>query len=200
MIELDKVVNKIRDDLKAKYLEDQTAVWEHPFVAFIKEDDLFIMEAAASEESLVAWLREFRGPQGIAGVVVGRMVAKFSQTIRDNNGNPQVLERAILVSGRILDGNKTYISITPCREHNDLRNPLGDSLANLEQKADRPYIPGLTSPDKVQKIMTEDGKFMGFKEMQFGEEAVFDSRKGDVCKLDPIIQGVLDTERFEKQV
>jgi hypothetical protein len=200
MIQLDKVVNAIRDDLKKLYLEDQNNVWEHPFVAIIKRDDVATLGGAKAEESLIAWLKEFRGPQGIAGVVIGRMVAKFSQTIRDNNGNPQVLEKAILVSGRLLDSSTTYISITPCREHNDLRNPLGDTLANVEQKKDRPYIPGLTSPDSVQKIMTDEGNFMGFKEIQFGTEVIFDSKRGDICKLDPIIQGVLDTGGLEKTV
>lgn len=197
---LEKVVNEIRDDLKKLYLQDQSAVWEHPFVAIIKRDEVNVLGGAKSEERIVNWLRQFRGPEGIAGIVVGRMVAKYSKTIRGLDGNPQVLEKAILVSGRMLDTSQTYVSITPVHEHKDLRRPKGDTNENAEPNGEHIYVPGVNSPDKVAKITDEEGFVRGFLEMQFGREQIFDSRKGERCALDPLIQGVIDTSGVERHV
>lgn len=186
MVELDQVVNEVRDDLKKLYLKDQNAVWTKPFVVMIGADDITVMDNAENQDAVVDWLRHFRGPNQIKGVVVGRMVAKFSPTIRDQDGNPQILERAILVSGRMLDSGQTYVSITSSKEHNDLRATPGD-----EPLLNKPFLPGLTSPDKVDKIIGDFGQLRGFKSMQFQKEVIFDSRKGDTCQLDPIIDGVL---------
>jgi len=186
MVDLVKVVELVRDDLKAEYLRDRTAVWAHPFVGFITDDDFKQVGNAKDEAQIVAWLREFREPNKMKGVVVGRMVAKYSQTIRDQNGDPQITERAILVSGRIIDSDQTYVTITPCKEHKDLRLP-----EHGEPLKDRPFIPGITSPDKVDPIVNAFGEVSGFVEMQFGKEQVFDSRRGEMCMLDPIIEGVV---------
>ncbi len=121
------------------------------------------------------------------------MVAKYSKTMRDLEGNPQVLEKAILVTGRLLDKAQTYISITPVREHKDLRRPMGDTNENAEPNGAHLYVPGVNSPDKVAKITDEAGFVKGFIEMQFGKEQIFDSKRGDACVLDPLIQGVLNT-------
>jgi hypothetical protein len=200
MPNLEKVVNEVRDDLRRVYLQDQSAVWQHPFVAILKRDEVCTLGNAANEEKLIHWLRQFRGPEGIAGVVVGRMVAKYSRTIRDLEGNPQVLEKAILVTGRLLDVGQTYISITPVREHKDLRRPMGDTNENAEPNGEHLYVPGVNSPDKVAKITDETGFVRGFIEMQFGVEQVFDSKRGDQCVLDPLIQGVLNTSGVERHV
>lgn len=186
MVDLEKVVNEVRDDLKALYLKDQNAVWTKPFVVMIGADDTSVMENANDQDAVIEWLRHFRGPNQIKGIVVGRMVAKFSSTIRDQDGNPQILERAILVSGRMLDAGQTYVSITSAKEHNDLRSTPGD-----EPNENKPFVPGLTSPDKVDKIIGSFGQLKGFKSMQFQKEVIFDSRKGEMCQLDPIIDGVL---------
>lgn len=186
MQDLEKVVDKVREDLKALYLSDQHTVWHHPFVVMIQDDDIKVLEGAKTPDQLIEWLVSFRGPNQMKGVVVGRMVAKYSKTIRDANGDPQVLERAILVSGRMLDTSQTLVSITPCREHKDMRLP-----DHGEPVKGRPYIPGLNSPDKVDPLLNELGQVAGFKEIQFGEDQIFDSRKGDKCMLDPIIEGVI---------
>ncbi len=189
MIDLEKVVQKVRDDLREEYLRDSQAAWQRPFVAFITASGVNFLEGGRTDDGIVSWLVANRNASQIRGVVVGRMVAKYSQTIKDVNGDPQILERGILVSGRLFSTGQTYVSITPCREHNDLRDPLGDTIANAAPKSD---IPGFESPDKVEKLIS-DGGHVQFKSLRFGKEIVFDSRKGERCALDPIIQGMMDT-------
>jgi hypothetical protein len=192
MVDLEKLVNTVRDDLKNEYLKDQHAVWHVPFVAFIGADGPNFLYGAKSEAEIVGWLVANRNQSQIRGVVVGRMVAKYSQTIKDVEGNPQILERGILVSGRIFSPEQTYVTITPCREHMDMRAPAGDTIENAEPKDGLPALAGVNSPDKVEKIISPGGH-VSFKSIQFGDEKVFDSRKGERCALDPIIEGVLAT-------
>ena len=190
MIDLVRAVNAIKEDLKAKYLEDQAAVWSSPAVLIIANEDVREISGAKSEESLVSWLSEACKKQDMQGIIIGRMVSKYSETLRDIDGNPQILEKAILVTGRLIDTKQTYVVIVPCREHKDLRNPLGGQDPQKSIGA-----PGVTSPDKVAPIIDEVGILRGFKEMQFQKEIIFDSRKGEACALDPIIDGVLTTRQ-----
>ena len=184
MVQLDKAVNELRDIMKEQYLKNQAAVWHTPFVGFVEADDVGWAPYGLSDEELLSFARAKRSR--IQGVIVGRMVAKYSQTIKDVEGNPQVLEKGILVSGRMFTSGQTYVSITKCHEHQDLRHKNGDPVAN------RPYVPGVTSPDKVQEIIDEQtGALKGFLEMQFGQEQIFDSRQGQTCAMDPIIAGVM---------
>jgi hypothetical protein len=191
MADLVKVVEQVRDDLKDLYLENQSAVWTRPFVAIVQTDGPAFLDNANSEAAIVEWLKHFRGPNQIKGVVVGRMVAKHSKHARDAEGNPIIMEKAILVTGRMLDTAQTYVTITSCREHSDLRNHVHD-----EPRKDRIEIPGLKSPDKVSAILGPNGEIRGFKEMQFGKEKVFDSRRGVRCMLDPIISGIIGPENI----
>jgi hypothetical protein len=190
MVSLDKVVNEMRDDMKKAYKRDTNEAWTQPCVAIIKDDDVSFLENARSEEQLVGWLLNFIGPQRIKGIVVGRMMAKYSPTIKDGMGHPVILEKAIIVSGRVFDTEQTYVSITPCKEHKDMRNPEYG-----EPQKERPFIPGLESPDSIKPIINEVGEVTGFEEMQFKAEQVYDSRRGEKCTLDPIIQGVVEAPR-----
>ena len=192
MIDLQRVVDKVKDDLKDEYLRDQGGAWTKPFVCFIGADGPCFIESAKTEAGIIDWLVVNRNKSQIKGVVVGRMVAKYSQTLKDVQGNPQVLEKGILVSGRLFSPEQTYVTITPCREHMDMRTPVGDTIENSEPKPGLPKLPGVSSPDKVDKVISPGGH-VSFKSIQFGEEKIFDSRKGDRCALDPIIQGVIDT-------
>lgn len=189
MIDLVRVVNKVRDDLKGAYLSNQGAVWQQPFVCFINNSGANFLEGANSDEAIVAWLLANRNGSAIRGIVVGRMVAKYSKTIKDVQGNPQILEKGIMISGRLFSPEQTYVTITPCREHNDLRDALGDTPENAEPVGE---IPGFESSDKVEKVVSAGGHVQ-FKSMKFGREIVYDSRKGQRCALDPIIEGVIDT-------
>ena len=194
MIDLRKVVHKTRDDLKREYLKDQAAAWSRPLIVLITSDDVKFMADFPSEKKVIDWLREFSAQDGIKGIVIGRMVAKYSQTIKDHKGDPQILERAILVSGRMFTTNQTYVTITKSIEHRDLRMPKHD-----EPVKDRPVISGLESPDKIQPIVNlATGHLQGFKEMQFAPDRIFDSEKGQRCILDPIIAGVVKGAEPEK--
>lgn len=200
MINLQRVVDKVRDDLKKTYLKNPSAVWQKTTVIMIRKDDCDIMDGAGMTDpgKVVKALQHFVSTTEVKGIVVGRMVAKFSKTVRDVDGNPAVMSRAILVSGRLLDSEQTYISITPSREHNDLRE--------LKEGQDEPVskLPDLArmdSPHAVKEIRTDGGHLKGFKSIRFDKEKVFDSRRGDKCVLDPIIEGVLkgaDGERYER--
>ena len=186
MVVLRNVVNELKDTLKEVYLRDQKAVWQTPFVGFISRGDVSFIRDQVSDRELVTFLQHFRNKQKLDGVVVGRMAAKYSDTIKDVDGSPMILERAIIVSGRMLSTGETYVVIVPCRQYQDMRvTESGDPSAN------RPFVPGVDSPDKVIRLTNEEtGAPMGFLELQFGEEQVFDSRMGQRCELDPIIAGV----------
>jgi len=192
MINLEKVVNQVKEDLKSEYLKDQSAVWQRPFVCFIDANGANFLDGGSTDDGIIGWLVANRQKSQVKGVVVGRMVAKFSKTLKDVQGNPQVLERGILVSGRLFSPEQTYVTIVPCREHMDMRDAAGDTIDNAEPKAGLPILPGVSSPDKVEKIISPGGH-VSFKSIQFGEEKIFDSRKGDRCALDPIIEGVINT-------
>jgi hypothetical protein len=187
MVEIHKAVNELRDVMKARYLKDQRAIWTTPFVGFIEADDVGWAPMDTTEEALFAFAQAKRSQNKLQGIVIGRMCAKYSETIKDIEGNPQILSKAIIVSGRMFTTGKTYMSITVCREHQDLRvTENGDPVKN------KPYVPGVTSPDKVQEIIDQEtGLLKGFLSMQFGEEQVFDSRQGVTCTMDPMIRGVL---------
>ena len=195
MVDLEKAVVELRETMKEQYLKNQRAIWSTPFVGFIDADNVGWAPFGLTDEQLLAFALAKRESARLNGVVVGRMVAKYSKTIKDVEGNPQLLEKAILVSGRMFTSGQTYVSITPCREHQDLRHADGEPVKN------RPYVPGVTSPDKVQEIIDEQtGALKGFLEMQFGVEQVFDSRRGQTCQMDPIIAGVLGDSRAADQV
>ena len=187
MVEIHKAVIELRDVMKARYLKDQKAIWTTPFVGFIEADDVGWAPMDESEESLFAFAQAKRAQNKLQGIVIGRMGAKYSETIKDLDGNPQMLSKAIIVSGRLFTTGKTYMSITPCREHQDLRvTENGDPMKN------KPYVPGVTSPDKVTEIIDDNtGLLKGFLSMQFGDEIVYDSRQGQTCTMDPMIRGVL---------
>ena len=78
MVELARVVDNIRDNLKKLYLSDRMAVWHHPFVAVVKRTDVEILSGASSEASIIDWMKAHRNTQGggIGAIVIGRMVAK----------------------------------------------------------------------------------------------------------------------------
>ena len=188
MVNLVKVVNEVRDDLKKEYLKDQSAVWTKPFVVIVRQDDCSFIPEFHDEDKIIEWLRNFRDVSQTHGLVIGRMVAKYNHAILDPRGQPMVTQKAILVSGRMLTTGQTYVTITPCHEHSDLRTPKIDEP--LKQDL---FIPNITSPDKVAPIVAENGIIKGFRQMQFGDEQIFDSRRGDTCALDPLIEGVLST-------
>lgn len=187
MADLVKLVQAVRDDLKECYLSDRDAVWSNPFIALIRHGEVTVLTEANSQEELARSLNEYSASGGIEGIVVGRMVAKYNRDISGPDGSPLMTEKGVMVCGRILGTRQTYITITRCLEHRDLRNPV-----HGEPAPGRPEIPGLSSPDKVDPIFTEYGDVRGFVESQFGVERVFDSRRGDICMLDPIIQGMVN--------
>lgn len=191
MINLEKVVREVLDDLKDQYKKDTQAIWESPAIRLVENGDS-VVYVAATDPYLIDRLKAGVGDGRLKGIVVGRMMAKYSSTLRDLNGNPQILEKGLMVSGRLFSSGQTLVIIVKCHEHRDARNPLGDTIANAEPQKQEIHIPGITSPDAVQKVITPGGHVQ-FVSVQFGEEIVFDSRRGERCMLDPIIEGVLKT-------
>lgn len=189
MLDLERLVDELRDTMKSAYLKDRNAIWDLPFAGFF--DSMggggWANYGAGDDGTFTEYARAKLRSSRLEGIVVGRMVAKYSQVIKDIEGNPQMLEKAILVSGRLFSTGQTYVSITKIHEHQDLRHSeTGEPLEN------KPYVPGVTSPDKVQEIIDDQtGALSGFLSMQFGKEEVFDSRRGQTCQMDPIIAGVM---------
>jgi len=193
-LDLAKAVNSVRDDLRKLYMKDPSTTWERPFVVIAREGGFTgYLDSPHNEDVIIGWLSQFRGPKKIEAVIVGRMVVKYAGTL-DSQGNKRILEKAILVTGRDFKRNRTRISITPTKEHRDFRSEETiDKQGDLEN-------PGLHSPDVTKKILDVDGSKAGYMTGQFQKEKVMDSNNGMKCALDPLIAGVLETERLEKEV
>lgn len=187
--DLIKIVENLRDDLKGLYLQNPTAVWDLPIVALSRRaGGVHILDGIKDNQHVVDWLKTHMA-NDIESVVVGRMVAKYSEVL-DADGNPVIKEKAIMVMGRQLNGNRSYISITPCMEHRDYRR---EHIAEQQNKVHDPTLKGA---DLTKNIVDDaTNKVVGRLQAKFGKEQIFDSRKGDQFMLDPIIEGVFPTPR-----
>jgi hypothetical protein len=193
-VDLVRVVNLVRDDLKKTYTQDPSVIWANPVVfvsqtggkAGYMKDIPEDLNEEEQEKYISEWLKQFLNSRQMEAVVVGRMVVKYSGLL-DSNGNKMVSERALLVSGRSFVDGRTRLSITQVKEHRDYR-----SAETIATEA-TPLNPGLTSPDATKLIMAGEN-IVGVMTGQFQEEQVMDSRDGIKCVLDPLIQGVVGTE------
>ena len=192
--DLVKLVSGLRDDLKALYLENPTAIWDLPVIAFArKSGGVNILEGIKDNEHVVAWLRSNLVNE-VESIAVGRMVIKPS-TVLGADGKPVIKEKAILVTGRNIDTKRTYVSITPCKEHRDYRS---DQFAEKQNKT---FDPTLKGADKTKNIENEHGRVVGRLQAKFGPEQVLDSKKGNQFMVDPIIAGVYpDVERRAEDI
>lgn len=186
-LDLPRVVDSVRDDLKKLYRQDPSALWERPFIVISQQGgQTSYLDSAQPDEVIAGWLAQFRGPKRIEAVVVGRMVVKYGGVL-DAAGQPTIQDKAILVSGRSFTNGRTVVSITPTKEFRDFR-----TVETIEAQGSLPN-PGITSPDTTKILTNEYGQAAGHMLGQFGKEERFDSAKGQTCVLDPLIQGVLNT-------
>ena len=199
MVQLEKVVYTVRDDLKNLYHKNPSEIWKHPFIVIINQSDTSYIDGQHPDHAITAFLKQ-NVKAGIKGVVVGRMMAKLSD-VKDADGNPIVKQKAIIVTGRLLDDTKrSRVSITPLVEHKDYRQ-----AKNKEGILDEPVkggleVPGMKSTDSVKEI--KKGELtVGFLSAAFGKEQVMDSKNGQECPVDPIISGLTEEsqeERYER--
>lgn len=196
MINLEKVVNDVRDRLKQEYLREPDAVWNRALIVGIRANDCVFLDGSGSAkpERIISWFKDNMHVEGIKGVCVGRMVAKYSEVV-GSNGEPILIEKAILVTGRMLDTSQTLVKITRCVEHKDLRElrPGQD-----EPVGKLPTLAKMDSPDKSIELKTSYGRTRGFRHLRFDPDQVFDSRQGDKCEMDPIISGVINANHTEE--
>ena len=190
-IDMNRVVNCVRDDLKKAYSDNPSAVWDRPMVVVVnKGGETSVLDGVKSDEHIAGWLCEKVGTKKIEAVVIGRMVVKHGKFIDPTTGQLIITEKAILVSGRNFANGRTVVSITPTKEHRDYRS------TESQAQSPRLIVPGLSSPDVTKVIKDEMGVTKGIMTGQFGKEKVFDSRLGERCALDPIIQGVVDAPKM----
>lgn len=193
-VNLIKMVDTLRDDLKATYLKNPTVIWDLPVIALSQAaGSVSILDGIKGDDHVVAWLKTHM--QGnIENICVGRMVAKHS-TVVDGEGNPIIKEKAIMVMGRTMSTGRTYVSITPCMEHRDYRC---DQTAERQNKK---FDPTLKGADKTKNIVDEEtNKVVGRLQAKFGEEQIMDSTKGQEFLSDPIIEGVVPAKRNLDQI
>ena len=182
--DLVKVVDNLRDDLKALYLQNPTAIWDLPIIAFAKRTGgVHILDGIKDNEHVIGWLvTHLRND--VESIAVGRMVVKNS-TVLGSDGKPVIKEKAIMIMGRNIDTKRTYLSITPCIEHRDYR---GDAFAEKQNKT---FDPTLKGADKTTNIVDDaTNRVVGRLQSKFGPEQVYDSKKGHQFLTDPIIEGV----------
>lgn len=181
--DLVKIVDTMKEDLKEMYLRDPKAVWDLPMIAVSKRTGgVVVLDNLQSNEHAMQWLITHM-QNDIESLVVGRMVAKYSSVL-GADGKPIITEKAIMVMGRQLGNNRSYVSITPCHEHTDTRD-----LDTIE-KENKVFDPSLKAPDLDKLITDEHGIIRGRMTAKFGKEQIMDSKKGQVFMMDPIIQGV----------
>jgi len=190
-IDLPRVVDAVRDDLKKLYQKDPAAIWERPVVVISQDGQTSYLDSNKPDEYMAGWLAQFRGPKRIDAVVVGRMVVKQGGVL-DASGEATVKEKAILVTGRSFATGRTVVTITPTKEFRDFRSP-----ETIDKEGILPN-PGVSSPDTSKAIVRPDGVAAGTMLGQFGKEQRFDSAQGQRCMMDPLIQGVLDTPDVSK--
>ncbi len=187
--DLIKMVEAMRDDLKVEYLKDPSAIWDLPIVAFSrKAGGVQILDGIRGDDHVMDWLRTHLQNE-VESICVGRMLAKYSDVL-DADGKPIIKERAIMIMGKTLDTDRTYVSITPIMEHRDYRR---DQVAEEQNKK---FDPTLKAPDKTTNILNPyTGKTIGRLQAKFGKEQVMDSKKGHMFLADPIIAGVFPPKR-----
>ena len=187
-IDLTRIVNCVRDDLKKLYSNDPSAVWDKPFVVIAKKGgETSCIDGGVEDAKALGWLQAKFERKEAEVVVIGRMVAKYGTFIDPTTQQRIILEKALLVTGRDFSNGRTYVVIVPTKEHRDYRS--SESM----EAGGKIIVPGLKSPDVTKAIKDEMGVTKGWLTSQFGKEQVFDSRKGQRCLLDPLIQGVIDT-------
>jgi len=163
-------------------------VWDKPFVVVASHGgETSCIDGGIEDEKAMGWLQAKLAKKEVEVVVIGRMVAKYGTFIDPTTQQKVILEKAILVTGRDFSNGRTYVVIVPTKEHRDYRS--SESM----EGGPKIEIPGLSSPDITRAIKDEMGVTKGWLTSQFGKEQVFDSRKGQRCMLDPLIQGVIDT-------
>jgi hypothetical protein len=183
--DLPRIVDSVRSDLMREYRKDPSAVWNRPFVVIVgKGGETGYVDGQHPDEKIMGWLASWKRRR-IEAVVVGRMVVKTGKTIDPTTQQPIIIEKAILVSGRSFQNGRSILSITPTKEHRDYRG-----IREIEAGHDL-LRPGMGSPDVTKKMTTEEGEFVGYMQGAFGKEQRFDSRRGQQCVLDPLIQGAV---------
>jgi hypothetical protein len=188
-MDLVRVINSVRDDLKSLYKKDPSAVWDVPFVVIgYDSGNIGYLDGNRRDEDIAEWLRAAREKHRIEAVVIGRMVVKHGKTL-DSTGKPVVKERAIMVIGRDLSTGRSRLSITPCFEKRDYRSKQSrESNTGI-------FDPGNSSPDVTKPILNAYGADVGTLTATFKKETILDSRQGQKFLLDPIIDGLVETPR-----
>lgn len=186
--DLIKIVENLRDDLKALYLQQPSAVWDLPIIALSKKTGgVQLLDGIRDNQHVIDWLRTHMANE-IESIVIGRMVVKQS-TVLGADGKPVIKEKAIMVMGRQLETKRAYLSITPCMEHRDYRS---DEFAEKQNKV---FDPTLKGADKTTKVVDELTGRAHYVQSKFGKEQIYDSKKGNVFMIDPIIEGVFPSPR-----
>jgi len=186
-VDVRKVVETVRDDLKKLYCKDPTAVWGRPFVVIVRRgSDVGYLDTDKSPQEINEWIQSYHDKDNITDVVVGTMAVEYG-ALKGVDGNPVVKKKAILVTGRNLSNGRTVVSVTYANEHRDYRS------AEVIEKQGQLENPGVKSPDVTKAIIGEDDKsIVGWMTGQFGKELIHDSKEGNRCIDDPLIRGVID--------
>ena len=195
-VELTKIVDQVRDDLKETYKQSPGEIWQKPFVVITNGDgSIRFLDGVKSEEQLFGWVSANLDLNKLVGIVIGRMVVKRSQVIDPNTNEPTIMEKAIMVMGRDMRTERVRVSITPCHEHRDYR-----TSEDIEKSADV-YDPSIARADVNKPIFDPfTGKILSRLTARFGEEIVMDTRQGQKFIMDPLIQGISHIRNIDQEI
>ena len=190
MADLVRMVEGMRDNLKRIHLAQPEAVWDLPMISVSRRlGGVHVLSGIKGNDHAVNWLRENLTNE-VENIVIGRMVVKHS-TVLGADGNPIVLEKAIMVMGRHIDSKRAYLSITPILEHKDYRS---DQFA---EKQNKEFDPTMKGADKTSKIVNPFTGQQHYLQTKFGTEQIHDTNKGEKFLMDPIIENVYPSPRVD---
>ncbi len=188
MKSLDEYVNIIVDSLKKEYLKDTSALWAYPCLALVRKDgELKVVDGRYSDQQILEWAATNLDIKRAKYIIIGRMVVKYSNIVNPSTGQRNIIEKAIMITGKNIENNRTKLIIIPCKEHKDYR-PI-EEIAKTAKEFD----PSVKNADISIEKKTEDGQYSHYLTARFATPVIYDSNKGDKFISDPILSAISST-------
>jgi hypothetical protein len=176
---LNKLIDIMKENLKKEYIKDPSRLWAYPAIILQRKNgEINTIDGKYPDQTIVEWVYQYVKFENIRIMVIGRMGVKYGNIIDPTTNKPIIKNKSIIIYGKDFEKNIVTLNIIPCYEHRDYRD-----IKSVE--TDREII-DLTfkSPD-LQKSVSQDNQQF-FLTVQFGEEQIYSTEKGNKFLIDPI--------------
>lgn len=185
MKSLDEYMDIMVESLKNEYLKDTTALWAYPCLMLVRNDgEVKVVDGHYSNQDLMIWGQTNLDVKRAKYIIIGRMVVKYSTIINPATGKPNIIEKAIMITGKSLNNNRTKLMIFPCKEHKDYRD------LDTINKENKNFDPSVKGADVSAVKSDETGKYSYYLTAKLGTPIIKDTKKGDVFLSDPILKAI----------